>query len=68
MTRVDVDAYRWDFQQLLLVMRERDNVLVSNETLQKELGMYTAVTVPAREKPRTAMTRVTRMPLSNINP
>ena len=49
-------------------MRERDNALVSNETLQQELGMYTAVTVPTREKPRTAMTRVTRMPLSSINP
>ena len=49
-------------------MRERDNALASNETLQQELGMYTAVTVPTREKPRTAMTRVTRMPLSSISP
>ena len=65
---IDLDPDRRASQQLLLVMRERDNALASNETLQKELGMYTAVMVPAREKPRTTMTRVTRMPLSSINP
>lgn len=63
-----MDPDIWLTQQLLLVTRERDSVLASNETLQKELEMYTAVTVPVRDKPQTTMTRVTRLPLSSINP
>ena len=33
-------------------------------TLREELAMYKSVTVPYEGKPRTAMTRVRRIPLS----
>lgn len=51
-------------QALLTVTQERDNALAQSQTLRHELDMYTSVNVAHDAKPRTTMTRVTRVPLS----
>lgn len=51
--------------------RDRDAVISENEALQHELTLYKSVAVHPDDKPRTAITRVTRIPLgthnSNVN-
>ncbi|TFY82179.1 hypothetical protein EWM64_g1830 [Hericium alpestre] len=49
-------------QDLLSMTRDRDAVLTHSETLQHELDTYKSVSAGA-EKPRTTVTRVTRIPL-----
>jgi hypothetical protein len=55
---------------LIVMTRERDAAGAQIESLRRELSLY--LSVPADGKPRTAMTRVGRMPLviqrENINP
>lgn len=45
---------------------EKERVEAQGGQLQQELQMYTSVMVPAANKPRTNMTRVTRVPLTNM--
>ena len=57
---------------LVVVTRERAAANAQIEGLRRELSLY--LSVPAEGKPRTMMTRVTRMPLvavtqsENVNP
>jgi len=57
---------------LIVATRERDAANAQIEGLRRELSLY--LSVPAEGKPRTTMTRVTRMPLvamtqsENVNP
>lgn len=46
---------------LIVATRERDAASAQIEGLRRELSLY--LSVPAEGKPRTTMTRVTRMPL-----
>lgn len=46
--------------------REQEAAAAVNDDLQHELDMYKSVMVPGENKPRTAMTRVTRLPLVNL--
>ena len=46
---------------LIVATRERDAANAQIEGLRRELSLY--LSVPAEGKPRTMMTRVTRMPL-----
>ena len=46
-------------------MRERDNVIIENEEVRHELNLYTSIAVPQQSKPRTTVTRVTRVPLAS---
>ncbi|THH00772.1 hypothetical protein EW026_g1833 [Hermanssonia centrifuga] len=52
-------------QQLLISTRDRDTVLNENDDLRNELELYKSVAVPLNSKPRTSVTRVTRIPLTN---
>ncbi|TFK53691.1 hypothetical protein OE88DRAFT_1626446 [Heliocybe sulcata] len=54
-------------QRLLLSTREVEAAIADNEGLRNELGMYKSVMVPLESKPRTALTRVGRAPLSSQN-
>ncbi len=45
--------------------RERDALLSQREELVNEVDMYKSVAV--HDKPRTVITRVNRVPLSNLN-
>ena len=45
---------------------EKERVEAQGGQLQQELQMYTSIMVPAANKPRTNMTRVTRVPLTNM--
>lgn len=45
---------------------ENERVEAQGGQLQQELQMYTSVMVPAANKPRTNMTRLTRVPLMNM--
>lgn len=47
--------------------RDRDAVISENEALLHELTMYKSVTVHPDDKPRTTITRVTRIPLGTHN-
>lgn len=49
--------------------REREAVIAENEALQHELTLYKSVAVHPDDKPRTAITRVARIPLGahNVN-
>lgn len=47
--------------------REKESVLEDNSDLQYELNMYKSVAIPTESRPRTMVTRVTRMPLTNQN-
>ena len=49
-------------QKLLVSTRDRDAVLADNDDLRAELGLYKSVAVPQDVKPRTAITRVARLP------
>ncbi|TFK91332.1 hypothetical protein K466DRAFT_660114 [Polyporus arcularius HHB13444] len=48
-------------QKLLLSTRDREAVLADNDELRAELDMYKSVAVPHEVKPRTTITRVTRL-------
>ncbi|KAF9051049.1 hypothetical protein BDZ89DRAFT_1126025 [Hymenopellis radicata] len=52
-------------QKLLTITRERDALLAQREELVNEVDMYKSVAV--YDKPRTLITRVNRVPLSNLN-
>ncbi|KAK7692311.1 hypothetical protein QCA50_003936 [Cerrena zonata] len=54
-------------QKLLMTNRDRDAVISENEALLHELTMYKSVTVHPDDKPRTTITRVTRIPLGTHN-
>ncbi|KAJ2922324.1 hypothetical protein H1R20_g14760, partial [Candolleomyces eurysporus] len=45
---------------------EKERAEAQGGQLQQELQMYTSIMVPAANKPRTNMTRVTRVPLTNM--
>lgn len=47
--------------------REHEDAAALNEELQHELDMYTSVAVPTNHKPRSNMTRVSRVPLGSHN-
>ncbi len=49
------------FKKLLLSTRDREAVLADNDDLRAELDMYKSVAVPHEVKPRTTITRVTRL-------
>ncbi|KAI0374148.1 hypothetical protein BV20DRAFT_1111162 [Pilatotrama ljubarskyi] len=49
-------------QKLLMSTRDREAVLADNDELRHELELYKSVAVPNEVKPRTAMTRVGRIP------
>jgi len=55
---------------LIVATRERDAAIAQIESLRNELALY--LSVPAEGKPRTAMTRIGRMPLvahsQNVRP
>ncbi|OBZ70612.1 hypothetical protein A0H81_09091 [Grifola frondosa] len=51
-------------QKLLMSSRDRDAVLADNDDLRHELELYKSVAVPQEIKPRTMITRVTRVPLA----
>ncbi|KAL5507183.1 hypothetical protein ACEPAH_6639 [Sanghuangporus vaninii] len=50
-------------QKLVLSHRDQESAVSEIATLREELAMYKSVTVPYEGKPRTAMTRVRRIPL-----
>ncbi|KAL5485111.1 hypothetical protein ACEPAI_7753 [Sanghuangporus weigelae] len=50
-------------QNLVLSHRDQESAVSEIATLREELAMYRSVTVPYEGKPRTAMTRVRRIPL-----
>jgi hypothetical protein len=50
-------------QKLLVVARDKEAVAAGNEELRQELDMYKSVMIPIDCKPRTAITRVERVPL-----
>ncbi|KAG6842111.1 hypothetical protein C0991_002765 [Blastosporella zonata] len=52
--------------KLVLLGREQEAAVAVNDDLQHELDMYKSVMVPGDNKPRTAITRVTRPPLVNL--
>ncbi|KAG2150551.1 hypothetical protein DEU56DRAFT_34762 [Suillus clintonianus] len=52
-------------QKLLMCTRDRDAMSAANEDLQHEVMMYKSVVVPEDSKPRTNLTRVTRLPLTS---
>ncbi|KAI0355587.1 hypothetical protein OH77DRAFT_1479263 [Trametes cingulata] len=49
-------------QKLLMSTREREAVLADNDELRHELELYKSVAIPNEVKPRTALTRVGRVP------
>ncbi|EMD37709.1 hypothetical protein CERSUDRAFT_154518 [Gelatoporia subvermispora B] len=49
-------------QQLLMSIRDRDTVQMENDGLRHELQLYKSISVPQESKPRTALTRIPRMP------
>ncbi|KAI0786720.1 hypothetical protein C8Q75DRAFT_264006 [Abortiporus biennis] len=51
-------------QKLLISTREREAVLNENDDLRHELDMYKSVSVHPELKPRTTVTRVSRVPLA----
>ena len=48
-------------KKLLVSTRDRDAVLADNDDLRAELGLYKSVAVAQDAKPRTTITRVTRL-------
>ncbi|KAG6862229.1 hypothetical protein C0995_002160 [Termitomyces sp. Mi166 len=52
--------------KLVMLSREQEAAVAINDDLQHELDMYKSIMVPADNKPRTAFTRVTRLPLGNL--
>ncbi|RPD57602.1 hypothetical protein L226DRAFT_481835 [Lentinus tigrinus ALCF2SS1-7] len=55
-------------QKLLLSTRDREAVMADNDDLRAELDMYKSVAVPHDIKPRTTITRVTRLPTAPSEP
>lgn len=51
--------------KLLMSTRDQEIAQDENDALKNELFMYKSTTVPPGGKPRTAITRVNRMPLSS---
>ncbi|TDL22626.1 hypothetical protein BD410DRAFT_898201 [Rickenella mellea] len=51
-------------QRLVTCTRERDTALSDNGSLTAELAMFKSVAIPRDAKPRTLITRVTRVPLA----
>ena len=51
--------------KLLMSTRDQEKARDENQTLKNELFMYKSIVVPADGKPRTALTRVNRIPLSS---
>ncbi|KAF6762958.1 hypothetical protein DFP72DRAFT_874242 [Ephemerocybe angulata] len=54
-------------QQIAELNLEKERAEAQGSHLQQELEMYTSVMVPVGSKPRTNLTRVTRVPLSNVS-
>ncbi|OCH84658.1 hypothetical protein OBBRIDRAFT_798886 [Obba rivulosa] len=54
-------------QKLLMSVRDRDAVQMENDGLRHELELYKSVAVSHEMKPRTALTRVSRMPPASQN-
>ncbi|KAG5645183.1 hypothetical protein DXG03_006701 [Asterophora parasitica] len=52
--------------KLVMLGREQEAAMAVNDDLQHELEMYKSVMVPADNKPRTAITRVSRPALVNL--
>lgn len=55
----------FDLQKLLQSTRANDLAAEANNNLRGELGLYKSVMVPAEQKTRTNITRLTRPPLAN---
>lgn len=53
-------------QQIAELTLEKERAEAQGDQLQQELDMYTSVMVPVGSKPRTNLTRVTRVPLSSL--
>ncbi|CAL1706551.1 unnamed protein product [Somion occarium] len=54
-------------QDLLMTTRDRDAVINENDALRHELFLYKSVAVHPDDKPKTTITRVTRIPLGMQN-
>ncbi|EAU91292.2 hypothetical protein CC1G_11550 [Coprinopsis cinerea okayama7 len=53
-------------QRIAELVVEQEKIKAQNDNLQDELDMYKSVMVPPTHKPKTHITRVTRMPLTNL--